>query len=70
MTWAGEGRRVFVEMEGLELDAAAVTIDGRYVGGVIGAPHRLDATDTLGPGAHTIRIEPCAPDAVRIMVHE
>jgi len=67
--WGKSGWRVFVEMDGLELGSASLRIDGEYVGGFIGAPFRLDVTDDLAPGPHTILIEPRAPESVRIVAY-
>ena len=67
--WCTEGHRIYLEMDGLELGAAAVTIDGAYAGGVIGAPFRIDVTRQVGPGDHELLIEPRAPSAVRIVAH-
>lgn len=48
--------------------ACRVEVDGRYAGGAVGRPFRLDLTDLLKPGRHHIRIEPFAPAHVRVEV--
>lgn len=60
--------RVFVEMDGIAPEEAArVSINGRYAGGFIGRPFRLDVTKHLTPGMNTVVIEPFAPRAVRLV---
>ena len=49
--------------------AAAVTVNGRYAGGVIGKPFRLDVTAHLQPGENTIEIAPLAPKAARLVFY-
>jgi hypothetical protein len=61
-----EGNRVFLTMEGLPDDSAAVTVNGKPAGGVIGKPTRLDITRLVTPGENIIVIEPLAPKAARI----
>jgi len=65
--WVANGWRIHLEMEGLELGAAAVRVNGEYAGGVIGAPFRLDVTDHLRGGENALRIEPRAPRKVRLL---
>ncbi len=63
--------RVYLEM--LELpapeQAAAVTVNGQYAGGVIGKPFRLEVTAHLKPGENTIVIAPLAPKAARLVFY-
>jgi hypothetical protein len=61
--------RVFLEMDGLPDDSAAITVNGKYAGGVIGKPSRLDITAHVKAGENTILIEPLAPKAVRIVIY-
>jgi hypothetical protein len=61
--------RALLEMDGIKPEAAArITINGRDAGGVIGKPLRLEVSRHLKPGTNTIRIEPFAPEAVRLAV--
>ncbi|RMF99246.1 MAG: hypothetical protein D6741_08760 [Planctomycetota bacterium] len=48
-------------------EAARVTVNGTYAGGVIGRPLRLDVTAFLSAGRNTILIEPFAPRQVRLV---
>ena len=50
--------------------AARVTVNGQDAGGIIGKPLRLNVARYLKPGPNTIRIEPFAPKAARLMVYE
>ena len=45
-----------------------ITINGEDAGGFIGKPLRLEATRHLKPGPNTIRIEPFAPQSLRLIV--
>jgi hypothetical protein len=58
--------RVCLEMERLRDDSAAVSVNGTYVGGVIGRPLRLDISRHVKAGENAIVIEPLAPKAARI----
>jgi hypothetical protein len=51
-------------------DAAAVKLNGRYVGGFVGKPYRLDLTGQVRPGGNTIEIEPFAPSTVRVIIDQ
>ena len=62
-------QRVCLEMEGLPDDAAAVTVNGDYAGGVIGKPSRLDITARVKRGENAVLIEPLAPKAVRVVIY-
>ncbi len=60
--------RVYLVMEGLAPEEAArVTVNGRYAGGFIGRPLRLDVTAHVRPGANRIVIEPFAPKAASLV---
>jgi hypothetical protein len=61
--------RVILEINGLSPEEAArVTINGRNAGGFIGKPLRLDVASHLTKGDNHIRIEPFAPESVRLLV--
>jgi hypothetical protein len=61
--------RVYLEMEALPDDSAAVKVNGAAAGGLIGKPTRLDITRHVKAGANSIRIEPLAPKAARIVFY-
>ena len=62
--------RVYLEVDGLTPEAAAsVTVNGRFAGGFIGKPLRLNVTRLLKPGSNTIRLEPFAPKSARLVVY-
>ncbi|MCC6124836.1 MAG: hypothetical protein IT426_07740 [Pirellulales bacterium] len=63
------GHRVFLEMDDLPDDAAAVTVNGEYAGGVIGKPARLDITARVKAGDNAILVEPLAPKSVRLVIY-
>ena len=49
--------------------AAHVTVNGRYAGGFIGRPFRLDVTEYLKTGANRISIVPFAPVSAKLVVY-
>ena len=60
--------RVHLELDGLAPEAAAaVSVNGAYAGGFIGAPFKLDVTRHLKAGENTIVIEPFAPKEARLV---
>ena len=61
--------RVFLKMEALPDNAAAVKINEKPAGGVIGRPTRLDITQLVKPGENTIFIEPLAPKSAKIVFY-
>ena len=62
--------RVYLELGPLTPETAArVTVNGRDAGGFIGNPSRLEVTRHLKPGANTLRIEPFAPESVRLAIY-
>ena len=61
--------RVYLEMEALPDDSAAVKVNGVAAGGVIGKPSRLDITSRIKAGENTVEIEPLAPKAARIVFY-
>ncbi|HOX59334.1 MAG TPA: glycosyl hydrolase [Candidatus Paceibacterota bacterium] len=62
--------RVYLELGTIAPEVAArVTVNGSEAGGFIGMPSRLEISKHLKPGANTIRIEPFAPESVRLAVY-
>jgi len=61
--------RAVLEMINLPRGAAAVTVNGKDAGGVIGGPYRLDVTAHLRAGENTVEIAPLAPNAVRLLFY-
>ena len=63
--------RIFIELGELTPEAAAnITVNGKYSGGFIGKPFRLDVTKHLKAGANTIRIEPFAPKSAKLAIYK
>ena len=53
------GERVYFVCEDVEGEkSAAVTVNGAYAGGFIGAPYRVDITKSVKPGANTLEAKP------------
>jgi hypothetical protein len=50
-------------------DAAAITVNGKYAGGFLCGPYRLDVSRAVTAGRNTIRIEPFAPASVEVVVY-
>jgi len=61
--------RVYLEMDELLDDSAAVKVNGASAGGVIGKPSRLDVTSHVKAGQNTFEIEPLAPKGARIVFY-
>lgn len=61
--------RVFLEMDDLPDEAAAITVNGTKAGGLIGRPLRLDITRHVKPGENEVLIEPLAPKSARLVVY-
>ena len=62
--------RVYLEVDDLTPEAAAsVTVNGRYAGGFIGKPLRLNVTRFLKPGPNTIRLDAFAPRSARLVIY-
>jgi hypothetical protein len=59
---------VYVELEGVPDDSAAIRINGVYAGGMIGKPLRLNVTNHVKLGENTVEIAPLAPKAVRVII--
>jgi hypothetical protein len=61
--------RISLEMEDPEPEPAArVSVNGKYAGGFIGRPCRVEVTPFLVKGTNTIRIEPFVPRAARLVL--
>jgi hypothetical protein len=68
--WLREDLRVCLEAADIPHEsAAAVAVNGRYAGGFIGKPFRLDVTDHLKAGENTVEVVPFAPASVRVTVY-
>lgn len=68
--WLRAGDRVCLEAEAIEPEAAArVELNGRYVGGFIGKPFRLDITGSVRSGENSVLLEPFAPSALRVVLY-
>ena len=63
------GERVYLACDDVEGEkSAAVTVNGAYAGGFIGAPYRLDITKSVKAGANTLEAKPFRLKNPRIMV--
>jgi hypothetical protein len=64
--------RVYLEMDGIPApeEAAAVRVNGKFAGGSIGRPFRVEVTRCLKAGGNEIEIKPVAPKQVRLVVYE
>ena len=63
------GDRVFFVCDGTEGESsAAVTVNGAYSGGFIGAPYRLDITRAVKEGANTLETKPFRLRNPRIVI--
>lgn len=68
--WLNGNRRIVLEAEGIEPEGiAAVKINGRYRGGFIGKPYRIDITAHVRVGENAIQLDPFAPQQVRIVAY-
>ncbi|UCG46849.1 MAG: hypothetical protein JSU94_15285 [Phycisphaerales bacterium] len=69
-----DASRVYLEADELtgdQADAEAhVTVNGRYAGGFIGRPLRLNVTKHLKMGSNSIVIRPFRPKDARIVIYE
>ena len=62
--------RVVLEMADLAPEEAArVSVNGAYAGGLIAKPLRLDVTKHVKPGANTVEIVPLAPKSARLAIY-
>lgn len=65
------GARIDLACDEIVPEAAArITVNGRYAGGFLGRPFRLDVTSLLRPGTNTLCIEPFAPPRVFLVVRD
>ena len=65
------GERVYFVCDGTKGESsAAVTVNGAFAGGFIGAPYRLDITQTVKSGANTLESKPFRLVRPRIVVVE
>ena len=54
-----DGARVYLVCDGTQGEnSTAVTVNGAYAGGFIGAPYRVDITKSVKPGANTLEAKP------------
>jgi hypothetical protein len=62
--------RVYLELDAPAPEAAArVTVNGSDAGGFIGKPARINVSKHLKTGPNTLRIEPFAPESVRLAIY-
>ncbi len=61
--------RVYLEMDELPDMSAAVTINGKKAGGVVGRPCRLEVGKLLKSGENQLLIEPLPPKAARLVFY-
>jgi len=59
---------VYLDMDDV-IEGASVKVNGKFAGGMIGKPFRLNITNLVKPGGNTIEIEPYAPKEVRLLVY-
>ena len=65
------GGRVYFVCDGTEGEnSAAVTVNGAYAGGFIGAPYRVDVTKSVKPGTSTLEAKPFRLTNPRVVVVE
>jgi hypothetical protein len=65
-----KNQRIIIEMLRIEPEAAArISVNGQYAGGVIAKPFQLDITEHVKAGKNTVRIEPFAPEQVRVALY-
>ena len=62
------GHRVYLELDGLPDEAAAVRVNGCFAGGCIGGPLRVNVTAHVKAGRNTIEIQPQAPQRARLVI--
>ena len=63
------GERVYLACDDVEGEkSAAVTVDGVFAGGFIGAPYRLDITKAVKAGANTLETKPFRLKGARIVL--
>lgn len=62
--------RVYLEMDDLPDTAASVHVNGRFAGGCLGLPARVNVTAQVKVGANEIVIVPCAPKSARLVIEQ
>ena len=63
------GERVYLACDEVEGEkSAAVTVNGAFAGGFIGAPYRLDITKAVKCGANTLEMKPFRAKSPRIVI--
>ncbi len=68
--WRSGSLRILLETKTITPEnAAAVRINGQFVGGFIGKPNRLDITDSVKTGMNQLTIAPFAPGDARIVAY-
>jgi len=66
-----DGARVYLVCDGTEGErSAAVTVNGAYAGGFIGAPYRIDITKSVKPGVNTLEAKPFRLTHLKIVITE
>jgi hypothetical protein len=61
--------RVYLKLGALAPETAArIAVNSSSVGGFISKPPRLEVSQHLKPGPHMFRIEPFAPQSVRLVI--
>lgn len=66
--WLDGRSRICLECDDVRPEgAAAIRVNGQYVGGFIGRPYRLDVTHALKPGENRLEMHPFAPASVRLV---
>jgi len=63
------GERVYLACDDVEGEkSAAITVNGAYAGGFIGAPYRLDITKAVKSGANTLEAKPFRLKNPRVVI--
>lgn len=61
--------RVYLELGEVKPESAVrVEVNGKYAGGVIGSPLRLEIGKHLKPGANEIHLDPFAPASAKVVI--
>ena len=63
------GTRVYLSCDDVDGEnSAAMTVNGAYAGGFIGAPYRLDITKSVKAGVNTLETKPFRLKNPRIVI--
>ena len=63
------GERVYLACDNVGGEkSAAVTVNGAYAGGFIGAPYRVNITKSVKPGANTLEVKPFRLKTPRVII--